>query len=93
MQTINQLLTEMDGFDDNTGVVVMAATNRPSALDSALTRPGRFDRVIHLPLPNLEVRTAKRGPAATAHAAAQSPAWQPLLLPDLAPCLTCATQL
>ena len=56
VQTINQLLTEMDGFDDNTGVVVMAATNRPAALDSALTRPGRFDRVIHLPLPNLEVR-------------------------------------
>ena len=60
MQTINQLLTEMDGFDDNTGVVVMAATNRPAALDSALTRPGRFDRVIHLPLPNLEVRAVKR---------------------------------
>ncbi|KAK9821723.1 hypothetical protein WJX81_004862 [Elliptochloris bilobata] len=56
VQTINQLLTEMDGFDDNTGVVVMAATNRPAALDSALTRPGRFDRVIHLPLPNLEGR-------------------------------------
>lgn len=63
VQTINQLLTEMDGFDDNTGVVVMAATNRPAALDSALTRPGRFDRVIHLPLPNLEVRPAERGPA------------------------------
>ena len=63
MQTINQLLTEMDGFDDNTGVVVMAATNRPAALDSALTRPGRFDRVIHLPLPNLEVRAVKRRPA------------------------------
>ena len=62
MQTINQLLTEMDGFDDNTGVVVMAATNRPAALDSALTRPGRFDRVIHLPLPNLEVRLVKRRP-------------------------------
>ena len=55
MQTINQLLTEMDGFDDNTGVVVMAATNRPAALDNALTRPGRFDRIIHLTLPNLEV--------------------------------------
>ncbi|KAK9813430.1 hypothetical protein WJX73_008508 [Symbiochloris irregularis] len=56
VQTINQLLTEMDGFDDNTGVVVMAATNRPAALDNALTRPGRFDRVIHLTLPNLEGR-------------------------------------
>jgi ATP-dependent Zn protease len=55
VQTINQLLTEMDGFDDNTGVIVMAATNRPAALDTALTRPGRFDRIIQLPLPNLQV--------------------------------------
>ena len=55
VHTINQLLTEMDGFEDNTGVVVMAATNRPAALDSALTRPGRFDRIVHLPLPNVEV--------------------------------------
>ena len=55
VQTINQLLTEMDGFEDNTGVIVMAATNRPASLDTALTRPGRFDRVIHLPLPNLQV--------------------------------------
>ena len=47
----------MDGFEDNTGVVVMAATNRPSALDKALTRPGRFDRIVHLPLPNVEVGT------------------------------------
>ena len=45
----------MDGFEDNTGIVVMAATNRPSALDQALTRPGRFDRIVHLPLPNVEV--------------------------------------
>ncbi|KAK9810298.1 hypothetical protein WJX72_008286 [[Myrmecia] bisecta] len=58
VHTINQLLTEMDGFEDNTGVVVMAATNRPAALDSALTRPGRFDRIIQLPLPNLEGRAA-----------------------------------
>jgi len=54
--TINQLLTEMDGFEDNTGVVVLAATNRPAALDKALTRPGRFDRIINLPLPNVEGR-------------------------------------
>ena len=57
VQTINQLLTEMDGFEDNSGVIVMAATNRPAALDTALTRPGRFDRIIHLPLPNLQVAT------------------------------------
>ena len=57
VQTINQLLTEMDGFEDNSGVIVMAATNRPAALDTALTRPGRFDRIIHLPLPNLQVTT------------------------------------
>ncbi|BDA40994.1 ATP-dependent zinc metalloprotease FTSH, chloroplastic [Coccomyxa sp. Obi] len=56
VQTINQLLTEMDGFEDNSGVIVMAATNRPAALDTALTRPGRFDRIIHLPLPNLQGR-------------------------------------
>ncbi|DBA75980.1 TPA: hypothetical protein ACH3X2_008914 [Trebouxia sp. C0005] len=56
VHTINQLLTEMDGFEDNTGVVVMAATNRPAALDSALTRPGRFDRIVHLPLPNVDGR-------------------------------------
>lgn len=56
VHTINQLLTEMDGFEDNTGVVVMAATNRPSSLDKALIRPGRFDRIIHLPLPNLDGR-------------------------------------
>jgi cell division protease FtsH len=55
VQTINQLLTEMDGFENNAGVIVMAATNRPASLDSALTRPGRFDRIIHMPLPDLEV--------------------------------------
>lgn len=56
MHTVNQLLTEMDGFEDNTGVVVMAATNRPASLDKALIRPGRFDRIVHLPLPNLDGR-------------------------------------
>ena len=53
--TLNSLLIELDGFEDNTGVIVMAATNRPGALDSALTRPGRFDRVIQLPLPSVDV--------------------------------------
>lgn len=54
--TINQLLTELDGFDDNSGVLILAATNRPQVLDRALTRPGRFDRVLTLPLPDLEGR-------------------------------------
>jgi len=54
--TINQMLTEMDGFEDNKGIVVLAATNRPSVLDDALTRPGRFDRVLHLPFPGVEGR-------------------------------------
>ena len=47
-QTINQLLTEMDGFEGNTGVIVLAATNRPDVLDAALLRPGRFDRQVRL---------------------------------------------
>lgn len=46
----------MDGFEDNTGVIVIAATNRPSVLDGALTRPGRFDRLVELPLPLIDVR-------------------------------------
>ncbi|HUG83414.1 MAG TPA: ATP-dependent zinc metalloprotease FtsH [Euzebya sp.] len=55
-QTLNQLLGEIDGFQGSTGVVIMAATNRPDVLDSALTRPGRFDRQIVVPLPTLEER-------------------------------------
>jgi len=54
--TLNQLLTEMDGFKPNTGIIVIAATNRPDILDKALTRPGRFDRMIYLDLPTLEER-------------------------------------
>ena len=54
--TINQLLTEMDGFGGNSGVMVFAATNRPHVIDPALIRPGRFDRVIEMPLPNREAR-------------------------------------
>jgi cell division protease FtsH len=57
-QTLNQLLSEMDGFDARSGVVVIAATNRPEALDPALLRPGRFDRHIEIPLPNRAERTA-----------------------------------
>jgi cell division protease FtsH len=57
-QTLNQMLAEMDGFDPTTGIVVMAATNRPEILDPALLRPGRFDRQIEIPLPNLKERTA-----------------------------------
>ena len=55
-QTLNQLLTEMDGFDGSKGVVILAATNRPDSLDSALTRPGRFDRRIPVELPDLQGR-------------------------------------
>jgi len=54
--TLNQLLVEMDGFDTNNQVVVLAATNRIELLDSALTRPGRFDRTIEIPLPDIEGR-------------------------------------
>jgi cell division protease FtsH len=57
-QTLNQLLAEMDGFDASSGVVVMAATNRPETLDPALLRPGRFDRQVEIPLPNLKERAA-----------------------------------
>jgi cell division protease FtsH len=66
-QTLNQMLAEMDGFDPATGVVVIAATNRPETLDPALLRPGRFDRTVEIPLPNqierkaiLEVHTSKK---------------------------------
>ena len=55
-QTLNQLLTEMDGFEDNTGVVILAATNRPESLGPALTRPGRFDRRVPVELPDLKGR-------------------------------------
>jgi cell division protease FtsH len=57
-QTLNQILVEMDGFDPNSGVIVVAATNRPDVLDSALLRPGRFDRRITIDLPTLEDREA-----------------------------------
>merc|ERR1719159_567713 len=57
-QTVNQLLTEMDGFEANNGVVVLAATNRADVLDNALTRPGRFDRKIQVDPPDVEGRTA-----------------------------------
>lgn len=57
-QTLNQLLTEMDGFEGNNGVIILAATNRPEALDPALTRPGRFDRRVPVELPDLAGREA-----------------------------------
>ena len=56
MQTLNALLAEMDGFSDNTGIVVIAATNRLDTLDAALLRPGRFDRKVHVPLPGIKAR-------------------------------------
>ncbi len=55
-QTLNQLLTEMDGFEENSGVIILAATNRPESLDPALTRPGRFDRRVPVELPDLQGR-------------------------------------
>lgn len=55
-QTLNQLLTEMDGFEENSGVIILAATNRPESLDPALTRPGRFDRRVPVDLPDLKGR-------------------------------------
>ena len=57
-QTLNQLLTEMDGFENNNGVIILAATNRPESLDPALTRPGRFDRRVPVELPDLKGREA-----------------------------------
>jgi cell division protease FtsH len=60
-QTLNQMLAEMDGFDPATGVVVIAATNRPESLDPALLRPGRFDRTVEIPLPNQREREAILG--------------------------------
>ena len=54
-QTLNQLLTEMDGFEGNKGVIILAATNRPEVLDPALLRPGRFDRQVRVELPDLRV--------------------------------------
>ncbi|MCP9831592.1 ATP-dependent zinc metalloprotease FtsH [Synechococcus sp. HJ21-Hayes] len=57
-QTLNQLLTEMDGFEENSGVILLAATNRPDVLDTALMRPGRFDRQIHVDLPDRRGREA-----------------------------------
>src|SRR5512133_3466862 len=63
-QTINALLASMDGFESSQGIVVLAATNRPEDLDDALTRPGRFDRKVHVPYPDMKGRRA----ILTAHA-------------------------
>jgi len=55
-QTLNQLLTEMDGFEGNSGIIIIAATNRPDVLDSALMRPGRFDRQVTVDAPDIKGR-------------------------------------
>merc|ERR1711966_578479 len=57
-QTLNQLLTEMDGFEGNTGIIIIAATNRVDVLDAALLRPGRFDRQVTVDVPDLQGRLA-----------------------------------
>src|SRR5699024_12509035 len=57
-QTLNQLMSEMDGFDADKGILILAATNRPEILDKALLRPGRFDRHIPVELPDLQAREA-----------------------------------
>ena len=83
-QTLNQLLTEMDGFEGNTGVIILAATNRPDSLDPALTRPGRFDRRVPVELPDLKGREeilkvhAKKVTLADGRATSTpSPGWPP----------------
>ena len=62
-KTLNQMLTEMDGFEENSGVIVMAATNLPEVLDPALTRPGRFDRRITINVPDIKGRTVRSSPS------------------------------
>ena len=70
-QTLNQMLSEMDGFEATEGIVMMAATNRPDILDPALLRPGRFDRQVVVPLPELE--RARGHPRGARQAQAHSP--------------------
>ena len=74
-QTLNQLLAEMDGFEDSGGVVVLAATNRPDALDPALRRPGRFDREVIVPLPDRAEAAPSWPPTPAARTSAQTPTW------------------
>ena len=79
-QTLNQLLAEMDGFDPATGIVVLAATNRPEVLDPALLRPGRFDRQVTIPLPTLPERgghPAGPRPRQAARSRASTSRWWP----------------
>ena len=82
-QTLNQLLTEMDGFETNNGVIILAATNRPESLDPALTRPGRFDRRVPVELPDLKGREeilkvhAKKVRLTRAWISRRSQGWRP----------------
>ena len=74
--TLNQMLVEMDGFSDNEGVVIIAATNRPDVLDKALLRPGRFDRQITVPNPDIKgMRLSQGNPCARVTSSAQKPRW------------------
>ncbi|MER6100224.1 ATP-dependent zinc metalloprotease FtsH [Streptomyces sp. NPDC001728] len=77
-QTLNQLLAEMDGFDQSVGIVVLAATNRPESLDPALLRPGRFDRHVTVPLPNQAERAAILAVHARGKTLAPDVGWDPV---------------
>ena len=74
-QTLNQLLTEMDGFDAAKGVIILAATNRPESLDPALTRPGRFDRRVPVELPDLKGRESILRPVPSWPISSTKPPW------------------
>ena len=89
-QTLNQILVEMDGFDDHAGVIVIAATNRPDVLDPALLRPGRFDRVVVVPVARL-AGSARRFWTCTRAASRSSRAWRSTRWPSRRPAFRART--